>query len=410
MGGIALVFKEFGEFLKAVSESGLEVYEVLGLLGGVLLGLSIAVGVLVAVTKGMSVTQIVGIAVILVGLTITIKSLTKLIDSLSKSNMKLTDVLIGLGTIFTTIIAFMAATVAVSKVLSSNPKALLGVVAVVAALSVILLVLKETLPTILDALAKFINEIAPSVIELTKTIGEIIDKIIYTLGTILPPILESTGKMFESIFNGIKEIVLAVGSVIESVFNGISGVIRAIGDTVCQILEGIGNLIESISQTILNFVYNIGPAIENSVDAIIRAVTKMINFVISGIEYLVNRVIDGINGMAQTLNNLPFVDIPMKGYVYIPRFNGYAEGGFPEDGFFFANHSELVGEFSNGRTAVANNEQIIQGIQNGVFNGMMSALQNTDFGGNVVIEANGDTSGLLDFITFKQKQKERQFN
>lgn len=44
----------------------------------------------------------------------------------------------------------------------------------------------------------------------------------------------------------------------------------------------------------------------------------------------------------------------------------YATGGFPEDGIFFANHNELVGRFSNGKTAVANNAQIVEGIANGV--------------------------------------------
>lgn len=44
----------------------------------------------------------------------------------------------------------------------------------------------------------------------------------------------------------------------------------------------------------------------------------------------------------------------------------YASGGFPEDGLFFANHNELVGTFSNGKTAVANNEEIVAGIANGV--------------------------------------------
>lgn len=43
----------------------------------------------------------------------------------------------------------------------------------------------------------------------------------------------------------------------------------------------------------------------------------------------------------------------------IPTFS---VGGFPEDGLFLANHSELVGQFSNGKTAVANNEQITDGI------------------------------------------------
>lgn len=44
----------------------------------------------------------------------------------------------------------------------------------------------------------------------------------------------------------------------------------------------------------------------------------------------------------------------------------YASGGFPEDGLFFANSNELVGQFGNGRTAVANNEQITTGIYRAV--------------------------------------------
>ena len=51
----------------------------------------------------------------------------------------------------------------------------------------------------------------------------------------------------------------------------------------------------------------------------------------------------------------------------------FATGGFPEDGLFYANHSELVGKFSNGKTAVANNEQIIKGIQRGVAQGIQDA-------------------------------------
>ena len=53
----------------------------------------------------------------------------------------------------------------------------------------------------------------------------------------------------------------------------------------------------------------------------------------------------------------------------IPMFK---EGGFPEDGLFFANSGEMVGKFTNGRTAVANNDQIVTGITQGVYNAMMA--------------------------------------
>ena len=76
--------------------------------------------------------------------------------------------------------------------------------------------------------------------------------------------------------------------------------------------------------------------------------------------------------------------------IRIPR--AYATGGFPEDGLFFANHSEMVGKFSNGKTAVANNEQITQGIKQAVIEGMSEVFANANIGqqnGNIVVQIDG---------------------
>jgi len=58
----------------------------------------------------------------------------------------------------------------------------------------------------------------------------------------------------------------------------------------------------------------------------------------------------------------------------------FASGGFPEDGLFFANHRELVGKFSNGRTAVANNEEITEGISRAVYEAFVDAFTQTSGG------------------------------
>lgn len=50
----------------------------------------------------------------------------------------------------------------------------------------------------------------------------------------------------------------------------------------------------------------------------------------------------------------------------------YSVGGFPEDGLFMANSSELVGKF-DGKNAVVNNYQIESGIEKAVYNGYMRA-------------------------------------
>ena len=38
-----------------------------------------------------------------------------------------------------------------------------------------------------------------------------------------------------------------------------------------------------------------------------------------------------------------------------------------------ANHNEMVGQFSNGRNAVINNEQIVDGIARGVYEAVVQA-------------------------------------
>ena len=52
----------------------------------------------------------------------------------------------------------------------------------------------------------------------------------------------------------------------------------------------------------------------------------------------------------------------------------YATGGFPEDGWFRANQGEIMGKFDNGKSVVANNEQITAGIANGVRQAVDDAL------------------------------------
>lgn len=59
----------------------------------------------------------------------------------------------------------------------------------------------------------------------------------------------------------------------------------------------------------------------------------------------------------------------------MPNIPMFANGGtVPEDGLFMMNHNELIGQFANGQTAVANNESIIAGIEAGVYRAMMNAM------------------------------------
>lgn len=57
------------------------------------------------------------------------------------------------------------------------------------------------------------------------------------------------------------------------------------------------------------------------------------------------------------------------GFAGMPNFSVkfYKDGGFPEDGWFRANHGEIMGKFDDGRSVVANNKQITDGIAAAVY-------------------------------------------
>jgi hypothetical protein len=65
--------------------------------------------------------------------------------------------------------------------------------------------------------------------------------------------------------------------------------------------------------------------------------------------------------------------------ISLSEISKFADGGFIEDGLFTMNRGEIAGKFNNGKSVVANNEQIIAGISEGVYSAVVAAMGN---GGN----------------------------
>lgn len=61
----------------------------------------------------------------------------------------------------------------------------------------------------------------------------------------------------------------------------------------------------------------------------------------------------------------------------------YKTGGLVEDGLFTMNKGEIAGTFDDGSTIVANNQQIIDGIKQGVYSAVVSAMNQTGGRGGV---------------------------
>lgn len=95
-------------------------------------------------------------------------------------------------------------------------------------------------------------------------------------------------------------------------------------------------------------------------------------------------------------------------HINLPTF---ATGGFPEDGLFLASHHELVGSFSNGKTAVANNQQIIAGIEQGVYNAVSRAnSQNSGSASYIANEIIVDGEVLARSVTKAQEKQNRRYS
>ena len=242
---------------------------------------------------------------ILGGFALVIKEIAGLIDVFAQSGLSLNDVIGLMATIIGSLVVLITALTIAANALQS-PLAMGGLVLLVAAISAILLVIKETLPTILDAVGKFITEIGPTLNMILETIGTNIEKIIRALGDTLPPIINSVGRLFEKIFNGISQVI------------------RTVGDVIVDIMNTAKSLITTVLDKILDFINRLGPAINNFVDGAIRAVTKLINFMISGIEYMINTLVIGairsfINKINDVIPGSEF-DLQAPSNVYIPRF------------------------------------------------------------------------------------------
>lgn len=137
-------------------------------------------------------------------------------------------------------------------------------------------------------------------------------------------------------------------------------------------LEGFWEGFTLIPKTAINLLIGL-------LNGTVQAMEDALNFVIGGINALSVDIPDWVPGAGgETLG----FNIPELSFDEIPMLK---TGGFPEDGLFFANRTELVGKFSNGKTAVANNAQIVSGIEQGVRNAMYEVLSNGDLGGKETI-------------------------
>lgn len=142
-------------------------------------------------------------------------------------------------------------------------------------------------------------------------------------------------------------------------------------------------------ETWTDMMKKVPDAFEETFKGAVKAAVTQLNKLIDWLNDKLNFSFDGLEILGEEI--IPAFSVQLFTIPHIPEF---ATGGFPEDGLFMANHGELVGKFSNGRTAVANNEQITQGIKEAVIEGMSIVM--ASYNGNnepITIETHVEMDG-----------------
>jgi hypothetical protein len=155
------------------------------------------------------------------------------------------------------------------------------------------------------------------------------------------------------------------------------------------------SMIENIRALGKNFITMINEGIANNTAIVESTFSTLLNALITKFEAFSNRCRTAMNNLMRDFSNtMGSVSVSSTGkvtYTAMPsvRIERFAYGGFPEPGqMFIARESgpEMVGTIGS-RTAVANNDQIVEAIQQGVYEAVMAASSNG--GGDIHISIDG---------------------
>lgn len=230
---------------------------------------------------------------------------------------------------------------------------------------------------LLPPLLNLITSILPPLTNAIQVIVELAADIIKSLMPIVSCLIDFLAPIIEVIVNTISMIVGIVAPIISiclKLLNFVLTPIVAIIKVLIAVNNTILKVVSTVVQSIQKVIGGMWQWLDKKIKGFLNGFIGFINKILGGVEKGINFILGGVNKVIGWLNKIPGFNIS-EIHVSIPKIGSFATGGFPEDGLFFANHNELVGKFTNGATAVANNEQIIEGIEGGVERGMLKAMR-----------------------------------
>lgn len=334
-------------------------------------------------------TKIAGIGTVISGL---ILSVTNFIDMLNDGFSWFNEILMLVGIGLTTVGAIiLGAPATVAAVVSG----------IVAAVATLVIVIKDNW----DSIAEWTSELFKKVSEFFSDLWEKIKGIWSTVSNwfnqyVIEPISSffegfytRVSQIFDGLWITIKAIWIIVStwfndSVVKPIINFFSPIVAKISGFFNNLWSNIksawGNVSNWFNTNIINPVTNAFNTACDKIESLFsslwngikKGVIGAMNGVIGGIETGINTIISGINKIIKGFNKVVswaskvaevnWGGVDLVSTVSLSRIPTYQTGGFPEDGWFRASKGEYFGKFDDGTSVIANNNQIISGIANGV--------------------------------------------
>lgn len=216
-----------------------------------------------------------------------------------------------------------------------------------------------------------------AVVVISKELGDVVESVFSKGWESIKKVFEPVSEFFSEKFSDAKKSIEgAFGNIdswfkekldsIEKIYSDIKGYFsKKFGeayDGIKNIFGGIGDFFGGVWESIKSKFSDIGSMVGEAVGG---AFKSTINGAIRLIEKTINNGFGFINGAIDFINKIPGVSIPKFDMVSLPRL---ANGGMLNSGQMFIAREkgpELVGTYGN-KTAVMNNNQIVQSVSNGV--------------------------------------------
>lgn len=203
------------------------------------------------------------------------------------------------------------------------------------------------------------------------------------------------GFIFTNIWNKAGQIVSgAWNGMVQGGKNAWEGIKKVFG----SVASWFGKVFGDAWKGIVKIFSSGGEVFKNIKDGIVTAFKSVVNGLIKGINNVVSKPFNAINNALRTVRDISIAGIkPFKGLIStisVPSIPLLASGGIVNSGqMFIARENgipEMVGTIG-GQSAVANNQQIVEGISAGVYEAVVKAMSGD--GKNITINATFELDG-----------------